>query len=422
LKKLILQLLKRSVPFNETHVELNIYFYKSIINFYLNGTDLLSNCNIDFFNSTKYLLDRKRIFNRILFSFDVNYHEKLCPYFFFNSEVKYLTFNGLANTIFKKNQLKFINLNETNIVDLKFSNYDSTINGYNLIIDKNILNIQIFKYTQDFILSGRIKKIENTIFSNFNYLKSIYFKNNFWHNYLFEMNDIDWILNSRAELVKNMNDSIEVEKYLQNKLLLFFTLKILQDERFCLFKNLNFKNLVFFAILELNNFQCSCTLYWLTRYNYYFKYHPVLCEEYSKTNCNFTNMIEKCVKTNYSIDNSRDEFEITNLLEYILIFIFPLFSSIGIIVNLINIRILKKLITDKETLYKFMYLNSIANLMFCLIKVFYPIQKCIIYNGLYCSTLSFKKFFVLFDLYISLYIGDVLRTFSNIMIVFKRKS
>ena len=107
----------------------------------------------------------------------------------------------------------------------------------------------------------------------------------------------------------------------------------------------------------------------------------------------------------------------------------PIASFIGIILNSLIILVLlkkKKSIINPtnsltvqnltmksiETIFNYILLNSIINLIGCLLYGFKLISECIDFTGIYCSQMYFSKFGQKFFIYGINFIGQSLKTAS----------
>jgi hypothetical protein len=207
-------------------------------------------------------------------------------------------------------------------------------------------------------IRGKIQKIEKKSFNLLNNLKQIDFTFTFWY-YL--LDNLEWIRSIRNDQVESMQNTSEILEKNENLIKIIFSYNYIFDENFFLFKDFNFKNLVFlcFNTIETGKkLKCSCTFYWITRYNHYITNDEacsVLCQNYSELNCNYTKLISNCDKIKLSANlnayDTLDRLNLANLIKFLLLFFIQIFSIIGIIVNLVNIKVIRKLIIKEKILY-----------------------------------------------------------------------
>lgn len=139
-------------------------------------------------------------------------------------------------------------------------------------------------------------------------------------------------------------------------------------------------------------------------------------------NCNFSKLIQNCKKPISYPDiganrlNSLFYSEIGNLIAFILI---PIFGFLGLLTNFINILVLNKAKNDSNVLLlKLMKINSILNLISCLINLFHLLNFCISYSGLICSVYKRNVAVQYYDIYFIDFLGNILKSLSNIISVF----
>lgn len=94
------------------------------------------------------------------------------------------------------------------------------------------------------------------------------------------------------------------------------------------------------------------------------------------------------------------------------IFVLPFLCAIGIVLNLASIFVILKL-TLKTELYQFMFLNSFVDLLFFIFSIFMALVRC----GRYCS-LGYTYLSKIYELYIYLYVGNVLLMFITLLNLF----
>lgn len=91
------------------------------------------------------------------------------------------------------------------------------------------------------------------------------------------------------------------------------------------------------------------------------------------------------------------------------VFILPLIGVIGIICNLLSILIISNQ-EIKGEMYKYMLINSFADLFYLLVCLSVGIIRC----GRFCS-IGYKYEAKIFELYVYLFVGNVLLLFNNLV-------
>lgn len=90
-----------------------------------------------------------------------------------------------------------------------------------------------------------------------------------------------------------------------------------------------------------------------------------------------------------------------------------LFSSIGILTNLLSIFASWPRKEKTDHLLNLMLLNSILNLIYCLINLIHLINICVAVNGIFCSAINRKYLSQVYDIYIVEFMGSILKLSSS---------
>ena len=178
---------------------------------------------------------------------NVVYSKKTCPYVFTNSYLTLLSINKIVNSFIYKNQLEFIDLNQSsnfslNNKVLRYLNIELTYEN----LTSKIVNPHVFKYVKFITVLGILYDVENQLFSNFKKLKLLQLIANNLRQLL--QNNNKWLMN----LNTNVNVDMSNSKYVAFNLPLMLIIQFVQkgkiesmldsvyefpDEDFCLFQH-----------------------------------------------------------------------------------------------------------------------------------------------------------------------------------------
>lgn len=136
-------------------------------------------------------------------------------------------------------------------------------------------------------------------------------------------------------------------------------------------------------------------------------FHNALCL-FRLNNCN---RISIKPLTSLSTDSIKRMFM---LIEFIFLILTPIASAFGIVSNLLVIIVVQMNSKElKENHYKYMWMNSLINVLYLVIQPFNLISECQQFDGWFCS--SVRKFF--FSQYFKIifveYVSNLLRLLSN---------
>ncbi|CAF0964090.1 unnamed protein product, partial [Brachionus calyciflorus] len=338
--------------------------------------------------------------SEILFGMTVKYSQNTCPFIFKNNHLSKLKINGLADTFVNRNILNFkaINLTEKETLNCTISGL--TIHVYKGVLSSNLLDKNIFINLQKLQINGFIDSIDPNFLDfarNFSYFQNLEIKLNNFDITLFNSNR--WI-----EKFGNLNSKI-----------FQFRLKMpsykYPDSDLCLFKNFPIKN-NFKISLETYGLNCTCTLFYLLQNR-----SSLFCRNFNSLKCNFEIMLEKCSKNQLSNVPKTffiDENYNYKLMEFIFLCTIPIICLFSLISNSINIYILG-FKSDHSIIYKFMLYSSLLNFLFCFIYILHLSNMCIFYTGIFCSSVSPTITNQYFEIIFVEFVGNILKTFSNIM-------
>ena len=439
-----------------------LYAFSSL-DFYINNTLIQkSDCKIELFDSN----EKKIFYSFTWISFIyTKYQEEICPFVFQNSFLDQIYFTDITNSFLSRNLLNFVDVdfNKTDAPGVIIRKVILQLNYASLTTQ--ILNKYLFRIINKIKLYGVVNKIQSGLFLNFYYLKymdlqidnfrELFHKGNIW------MKDLNF-------LAKNFVQKNEIRNNLQYVFKIRFKYKLnvsfinqvyeYPDEDFCLFRHFPHDNLVLPVIVPGKKIRCSCTLLWLIQdYKYYFRvnykdnYDPFenyfyydieeknriytiqYCHnemfENNLLKCNFTNRLENCDTSNFSVKNDNYEFEfnldndtdlvfIVKWLQFILIIILqPILSLFCILFNLLTIKIihlkhLKK--SFSSIMYKHIVINSYFNIIYCVIINFGLINQCIFINSIFCSSVYYTEWAQYFKIIVSVYSLSVNKFCKNV--------
>ena len=272
---------------------LNVLFLSSRFDFYINGTKIdEKNCKLSYF-SEKY-----EAFGpiNILTIDSLNYFsKKTCPYVFMNTRLNRLTLGQISNSFIIKNQLEFLEINQTNDFDL--NNQDLFYLNIGLAYEDltpKIINKYVFRNLEAINIWGVLNSIQGEIFIYLSKLRFVHINvqnfrqllenRNWWQFINFHIN-VD--LNNLNIVKINLDQSILleiVEKESNLKSGLSFTKAYtFPDEDFCLFRYFPHNRLVYPFIVSGVNIECTCTIIWLIQYSHLYytaDYQHFLVTEY----------------------------------------------------------------------------------------------------------------------------------------------
>lgn len=395
----------RSSKFSLTFVESKIIFY------YENKT--IESCSqmkdknlISIFNKInlkQVIFDRSRKF------------AKICPLIFQNLSIDMLLFRPLIDTFYLSTKTVYDILPDSKDLNVQ-------INGLvfrdcvRIKLNKQLLNIHLFKNIVTLEILGNIELIEDNLFKSFKKIKTINFDGQNFRQQA-HRTQLKWVksINSNIQIdPKNLTQMYQ-NLHLLRRINLFFKdpayfdyenfhrsidlNNTFPEEDFCLYKDLPFDQMVFFVFDEFHYDAIiyppmTCTLVWLVhngilltlydlsmeRGSEYFEQllkKSRLMEIYEK--CNFPFKIQKCSLNNIRKTIKRNtvaELQFYNFLfMYILDFFnIPITCLFGMLINIFSMVTISK-IDKKEnphTLKQFYYMNinALFNFLICFVEFF----------------------------------------------------
>lgn len=385
--------------FYETEFDLKISLVFHLSSFYLynNGFEI-KECHENFTRSPFLTIFSVR------FSYSIKYHEHICPKIFDKSQIELLYFEGISKTFLRMNKLGFVNCSVSqnttfNIVNLQF---------YRFNLDSNLLNKHLYLNTKKLVLMGSLNKIEKSVLFQLENLELLRIElDNFFY---FLSIDSVWLEYLISKEKSKLN--ILIENNNQYKF---------PDTDICLFRS-------FKKTIKINQYDISCTctsIYLWTKSNSLIE-KPYNCF-LSINDCNFTQLFIACnkkIQKIYKKDLNEYYFK-SEIISFISLMTFPLFCIMGIITNGLTIIVLGlkdesaiKIKKNKSIhLLNLMKINSIFNLIYCFIYLFHIANICILYNGIFCSAVKRTTFFQIIEKFLVEFIGNSIKTASNISIV-----
>ncbi len=389
----------------------------------------------------------------LFFLTEVIYHKHVCPFVFFNSQVRLLTLAGITNSLLFKNELSFMALNKTDSFSTLIAVLQLNINYVK--IDQSILSVHLFRNLNVIFISGIIYNIDRNLFTEFNSLKSLILNPSDLGRF-FRQDNLDWVLSLNYNLRKvNLLNSFEVNNNRLSKLILqiFETKSYFKkgysypDEDFCVFKNFPHNKLIYPSIvLADDEFECSCTIYWLIQYsNFYMNknfshYDRDIYSNYPEqfnassarnclksldlkekiTMCEFEARLKKCNLTNTEnalpYRGNINSFFVFQWLKYIFkVYFQTSLCLLGIFTNLLLFLVVKK--KEKpldKSMYRHIYFNSIFNFFICLFSLISLVNVCIFPTTSFCSSIMPSQLSQYFKIYMVFFLLNSLRLMSNI--------
>jgi len=418
----------------------------------------LNDLNFDFYINDSYItrdMCNTRNFNEKKFSFfgdlksiefndDIFYRKDTCPFVFTNAQLEELGLSKIANSLIFKNQLEFLDLNETKgfEMNLKKLRYLGLC-VYNEDISSKIINKFIFKHISNLDIIGSVNKIDHSLFCSLIEIELI--SMNLDDLKSFFLNGIDWTkcLNGDGDgkrmvfvrMLENVSPFKREYEY--------------PSEDLCLFKEFPHRQLVIPVIRNRQRIECSCTVLWLIKnfdllykspqFNFLYgnddKLSMKYCSLESNTQCNFTEKFKYCVNTT-SLQPRRasgvyHDFLQLEWLKYVInVYFQTIFSIFGFIFNLLIILVLTTSQRQKKTnfnnaMYKHIHFNALFNALLCLIKSLSLINICIFPRTSFCSGIYKLESSQYFRIVAGLFLGNFLKlccNFSYILFALSRFS
>jgi hypothetical protein len=259
-----------------------------------------------------------------MFLAEITYTSKVCPYIFRNTNLKELGLYEITRSLILMNTFEFIDTNKTNSV---------VFNMNTQRLEKLILSVaferisfkmmpkNVFENVKIINLHGIITGIDESLFESFKKLRLLLVNSENFRTFFYQAGT-KWINAINSDIKLKNNDNIKQYEDRIVTLVLHDETKPLKkvyaytDEDICLFKNFPHLQLVYPVIMIEDQFECSCSLTWLTQFYRTYKGVKIVfyksfifgnrstVEEYctKKHNlslifrtCNFTSLFEKCM-------------------------------------------------------------------------------------------------------------------------------
>jgi hypothetical protein len=392
----------------------------------------------------------------------VNYENKICPYVFDRTQLEYLEFFQITNSLIFMNRLEFLSINQsTNEIQtdslwrLKLSVAFEKISLRN--VDKHA-----FKSLTHLILSGYVDDIDGEIFM---YLKKIRLIQIAIENFsqFFHASATRWMSHLNSNLNINVNNPIDVGMNVKSIIAVEFldeaqSLKKsyrYPDEDICLFRQFPHTRLVVpVIVLDEAIEKCSCTLLWLLQYTRHFidkadfHYFKDVRAEYLIENltakniclkdrnfalnvakCNFTEKFKNCLLNETHItdtflhfNGNLSLFYLFKWLQYIIeVYFQPFFCVFGLITNFLSIKVIRNrrhVKHFKNPMYKHILFNAWFNVSLCIIYSFSLINICIFPKSSFCSSVLKYETSQYFKIYGIFFMGNSLRLCCNFSYIF----
>lgn len=338
----------------------------------------------------------------------MRYSTQTSPLLFNNVKISLLTFYGLTNSFIKKNNLDFIQTNNSCL-----NSYISAlkVNFYNYILRNSFLDKNVYQNTRSINLKGSILRMENISFDSFGNLRELSIE---LHNFAY--------LSSKNPLWLN---SFNSDLYLSNEDYSY------PEQDFWIFKEFNLKR----VCIVLNYFQsCSCTLHWLTRNSININENSNFgdCVKDYRQNCsflhcNFSDKVRLCnkikkIRLKSLIKKPRDILIDSQIVDFVGFILIPPLGMFAFISNLLCIKVLmSKSIRNENTnkteksMFNLMLLNSWLGLAFSLIYLAHLINKCVAIDGIFCSRINKEIFSQYYDIIAVRFIGSILKLLSSLI-------
>lgn len=361
----------------------------------------------------------------IQFSYSVVYSLNTCPLLFSSITISNLEFHGLCETFIKKNVFGF---NPNFHPDSKFNVKSVSFFIYKTKIDKKLFHSNLYEKCNGIRFVGMADSISVNAFDQI-VVNKIYF--DFQKLQIFFKMSLKWLTSYRQNLMEIVINSEELLNF--------------RNEDLCSYNKMPINK---FYLLTINQFygynKCECVMLVLFK-NYFFLYNESFNFKLTQygygtfnklltigcfnqtfiDSCNLNEKLKLCHEKKINFDSIwQDSIEKSQLIDFISVLLSQTVSVLGLILNFINLVILKSIIFDKNfkkilvlIIYKLMLLNSLINFTYLLINAFHIINRCVSLNGIFCSKFYTTKAAQYFDIFIVEYLGNVLKLWSAISLI-----
>ena len=416
----------------------SINIMESTLDFYLNETRIAdqSVCTRQVFDAE--LINYFGSIEVITFNRNVLYPTRLCPYVFTNSNLKYLSFREVSNSLIFKNRILFFSANtsaDLNVANLAKVEIDLAYEHLTL----ETMNRDVFKHVQIVFISGLLQSIQSNLFDSFAKLKWLKLETENlrallgqglqWANYL-NKNTTFNLSFFKTNQTKPQRSGFYLEISVVSSV--FSKPYRFPNEDICLFKDFPHEQLVYPLIVfqeELS--ECTCTLEWLTQNA---EYYATLRHDTEKKcfsnrtakKCDFEKMFEKCLSKNssrpaaFSLGGDVSMNYKFKWLKYVVeVYYKPAFCFLGLLSNSLIILVVtnkRKRKILNHSMYAHILANSVFNLVFCLVSSLSLINICIFPKDSFCSSVYQSSLAQYFKIYVFNFLGNSVRfccNFSN---------
>lgn len=212
------------------------------------------------------------------------------------------------------------------------------------------------------------------------------------------------------------------------------------DEDFCQFSVLPHKQLIFPIInLISKNKHCSCTFIWLIQkvhvWKHFFSYLnaidgyeffflPDQAFKSLNTSCDFKNLEQNCdiQKGPMILPTVPDIINMFAITEFALALVIqPIACIIAIGINVLSIhainavkRTIRSRKEDPAKMYSYMQWNAMFNIFYTMLFALAPMNVCVDYIGIFCSTVMVSVFTQYYKILFLNYLGTFCKLCSNL--------
>nr|QVK46005.1 G protein-coupled receptor [Proales similis] len=382
---------------------------------YSNGRALLSDCDMQEFDS-KYLANLIALtLEELTFKTNTRYYKHVCSVLFKNADISRMELHGIGSSFLIDNRLTFDYFTENGtVVELNASIQHLVLDLYLDKIDKGLLNDQVLQKTEIIKIYGKLDRIEPCIFESYSrvYLHLVNLK-------VFLHSGIKWCPinqpNGREFFLKIENPSHTSRQSLnsmKNKYMF-------PVEDICIFRNLLSDGKHYFLLEEFSVDECSCSIFWLVHNYNQNPSHELLHELYSaydmfsictenKTydewmeECDFDSRFAKC-DLNQSTRAEAEwtafdtAFLVAGFKYAFAVVLLPIVCVIGLVTSCLQITVLRKMIaklaekphddTSKRSrlMYSYLLQHAVGSAAVCALFAFKPLTECVMFGGIFCS-------------------------------------
>jgi len=435
--------------FEKMHLNFQVFFSDLYFVFYLNNTLITKEmCVWENFlgKSMTYFGGMKSV----TFLENIIYFKNICPYIFLNSNLTQLSFLKITNSLIFKNQLEFLDINQTQNHELRIKNLIYL--EFNIIFEDltlKIMNKYFFERVIVLRVKGSIRQIQEDLFEYFKYLNVLHIETDDIGQFF--KNGLKWTKSLNKDLKVDFKKGFSVHDSLLVKLVKFNEIASpfsdtysYPDKDICIFRDFPHNQLVLPMILSFKKLECTCTLIWLIRYSKlnlnktYALFERVLENNLYPENssviycfnqniiatidaCHYEDKLKNCLDTFDGVKDLRgiySEFFVLKWIQMIVdVYFRPLFCFVGVFTNFLIIKIIKNKKAKKDfknLMYQNILFNSFFNFIFCFINSFSLINVCTFLSTSFCSSIYKSDVSQYFKIYVISFLGNSIRISSNV--------